>query len=228
MPSTTIYSIGLPTVDGDQYTWGQILNDLTFRSIDQYMRDNPAMYVSINASGSSSSGEMRLMNDINIDTNYWSIKHSASGTLDIKNAASSVTNLTVTSGGSLYKYSTSSPYNSHGPLGMFVPLAVPDNIGDWISTLTTTFTDVDVSDDGVPKGAVAVVFRLTINSNGGVGLRLRPKGNTQTFNYITHRANIDNAYTIVVAIDNDCIFQAQWGGATTSVVNNAAVIGYYI
>ena len=240
MPSTPVYSIILPTVGGHVDTWGDLLNNDTFVKFDSYIRDNPAAYTAINASGTNSTGQLRLMNNLNITTNYFTFTHSASGTLDIKNAASSVTALTVTSGGAFYRNQNVTPFNSFGPGAIYVPLSTPDVIGDWITASTTSYTDVDVSDDGVPKGALAVVLELYAAHTTGAYrvLYIRKNGITSGGRWSDGSivaiilspttGGLANQNLVIVPIDANGIFEAKWDAALTSGTTTGTVVGYFI
>ena len=231
MPSTTIYSIGLPTVNSNQGTWDELLNDLTFRSFDQYYRDNPSSYVAINASGTTASGTLRINNNINLPNNYWAITHSSSGTLDIGHNQVSALALTITSGGSLYRYSTVTPYTSYGPVGMYYPSLAYDEIGDWIAASTTTPTNVDVSDDGVPLNAIAAhIAFIGRSSASDIFLRVRKDGDATDAiqNSVAGLfATFSGATTFIVPILNG-IFEAKFFNSWTATVNRAVVLGYFI
>lgn len=123
-------------------------------------------------------------------------------------------------------------------MGQFVPLADADVIGDWIASNVTTFTDVDVSDDGVRKGACAVAVRASFYDStlSPVGLttgQVRKNGSSATTNVMICGVGYGNivgimSTTFIVAVDDNAIFEAKFGVAFTTGVDTAAVVGYWI
>lgn len=122
-------------------------------------------------------------------------------------------------------------YGSAGT-GQTVYLASPDTIGDWIGVSVTSATDVDVSDDSVPKGAKQAIILVHMNSSGVTPvLRCRINGSSDTGNN-TIRYNYGNnsGYgmfaVIEVDLDVNGIFEAWWSAAWTLGTNAAYVLGY--
>jgi hypothetical protein len=118
-----------------------------------------------------------------------------------------------------------------GTVGMnnLVMLDEANAIGDWISSSIDSFTDVDVSDDGVRKGATMAVLMLEIvTSSGSVpSLRTMRKGGTShTGRYQTGAASaMMDAHA---ALDNNGVFQAKFASSWSSSQNIASVVAYYI
>ena len=116
-------------------------------------------------------------------------------------------------------------------MGRYVPLAEPDAIGDWIAVSVTAYGNVDVSDDGVRKGACAVsVSVVGAGTTTTAGLFARKNGATIPVNVgvFWQTAGVtDSYYCFSVALDDDAVFEAAFtvnkGGTT-----GAKVIGYYI
>lgn len=119
-----------------------------------------------------------------------------------------------------------------GAAGAYVTLAEPDAIGDLIAVTQTTFTDIDVSDDGVPKGATAAMTRFYLNApTSGVNLLVRKNGSaSSTNNHIAlFCASGSNATVseVAVPLDADAKFEAKFdSSAGAASIWTAAVIGY--
>jgi hypothetical protein len=121
-------------------------------------------------------------------------------------------------------------------MGRWVPLTDPDAIGDWIAANVTTYTDVDVSDDGVRKGANAVCCRFYTVKSGGTwaALRTRRNGSSDTLfqnygPYVTPASSDDFFGNFRIPLDSNGVFEASWSASwATSTTNSAWVIGYYI
>jgi hypothetical protein len=111
-------------------------------------------------------------------------------------------------------------------MGQFVNVSA-NAIGDWIASTVTTFTNVDVSDDGVRKGASAVVVSVLMSATVGVpDLRA---GNTGVGD---DPCKIAAAATILaqglIPLDNSATFDAKFSISWTTATNEAEVVGYYI
>jgi hypothetical protein len=126
-----------------------------------------------------------------------------------------------------------------GTVGMgnrYVPLSVPDAIGDWIGADIDAYTDVDVSDDGVRKGAVAVHCTYYMVKAGGTYglLKVRENGSTATgigtyAPWCTPVANDGVIGTFTVGVDSGAVFEAAFNIAwDASTINQAHVLGYWI
>ena len=240
--STSIYSIETPVILGSEDTWGTTLNNQTFVGFDSYMRDNIASYISINASGTTASGQIRLFSNLNLPDNYWSITHqqnSESGIFSIRKNQTLSTPLIFVSGGAWYKTQNISPFTNYGPGGILYMRGkitgegMFDGIGDWISSSTVDWTDVDVSDDGVPKGASAVMIRIETNSSATITtLRVRKNGGSEDSNdnnIYSHKAlSVFHQSESIVPVDANAIFEAKWVSSWTSTINNAYVAGYFL
>lgn len=122
-----------------------------------------------------------------------------------------------------------------GPtMGAFIPLADPDIIGDWIASTQTTYTDVNVSDDGVPAGATAVLVQHLNNACNvfhSVGVRKNgsvANGN-QNFVATTPTPAGANGWEgeFIVPLDSSGIFEAYNNASATCTVFSAAVVGYF-
>ena len=116
--------------------------------------------------------------------------------------------------------------------GRFVPLADANVVEDWISSSTTTFTDIDVSDDGVRKGSVAVeCSSYFISSAGAPTLYVRRNGSSvdTTANSVAAIMSTSLLVDVFTAkLDNDGKFEAKFSASWTSVSNALYVLGYYI
>jgi len=239
--STFIYSIETPIVLGSENSWGDILNNQTFTSLDLYMRDNPASYVAINASGTTASGQIRLFNNINLYNNFWAITHnqnSEDNILSIRKNQTLSTPLIFISGGAWHKSQNISPFTSYGPGGLIylrgkiTGEGMFDGIGDWISSSTVDWTDVDVSDDGVPKGAIAVILcNAMLSSETNITCYFRKNGDSNTDGTAilsTTFASIGITNVLLVPIDSNGIFEAKFSSSWTSSINSASVMGYLL
>jgi hypothetical protein len=118
-------------------------------------------------------------------------------------------------------------------MGRFVPITA-DEVGDWIASTVTTATDVDVSDDGVRAGAVAVLLHVYLLDNSGVcqTLYMRKNGSSETgFGVITNGAGLSaerKYYETTVKLDDDAVFEAWFNSSWSTTQNQAWVNGYYI
>lgn len=119
-------------------------------------------------------------------------------------------------------------------MGVFVQVTEPDGIGDWIAGSVVAYSDVDVSDDSVRKGACSVLIAIKCVPSGSspaVELSVRKNGATAViqcgFTSVTAAGWVAH---VTVGLDNDAVFEAKflsdWSGI--SLVNSAAVTGYYI
>ena len=118
-------------------------------------------------------------------------------------------------------------------MGVFVALSDADAIGDWPASSTGSPTDVDVSDDGVRKGASVVCFRQYLYLNGSLALNVRPNGSSDTADATTLVARTSTSAIrqlahVVVPLDDDAIFEAWFSNTGSATVNTAAVVGYWI
>ncbi len=118
-------------------------------------------------------------------------------------------------------------------MGVFVPLADPDQIGDWISSSTTSWTDVTTNDDGVRYGANAVMVRTFMNRSSGFNqLKVRKNGETTDDNgdFVSQSPSTGfaDSKTFVVGLDNNAVFEARFTSSWTATTNEAYVIGYWI
>lgn len=107
-----------------------------------------------------------------------------------------------------------------------------DVIGDWIAASVVTYTDVDVSDDGVPTGAVAADIMFRSNSTvTAANLYVRKKGSVDTAGIVAIGKGDSYSWpsTFMVPLDSDGKFQARfsadWSGSMA--LNNAYVRGYW-
>jgi hypothetical protein len=228
---TPIYNIPTPNDLGSNGVWGAILNENTFRKFDQYLQSNPSQFLTINASGDNSSGYLQINDDA---SNYWRITHTTSGTMDFEDNDGGK-HLTLTSGNRMYRYDDSGV--THNPGGIYIPLPSGNQIGDWIAASTASYTDVDVSDDGVPSGAVAVHCFMWANSIGGPGntvLRARKNGESHDTNAtlvakLTNLAGTNlNGDEFVVPLDENLIFEARTVAGLTASPWECWVKGYFI
>lgn len=117
-------------------------------------------------------------------------------------------------------------------MGRIVLVDPPDGIGDWIGNGVVAFTDVDVSDDSVRKGANAVIlgFRfdqtvgnecvLFLRENGSASSRIAVRSGSGGIEFV--------AEEVTVGLDDDAKFEARFNLAWVSAGNNAEVIGYHI
>ena len=123
-----------------------------------------------------------------------------------------------------------------GTVGMgsnYVAVDPEDEIGDWISTSTTSYTDVDVSDDGVRKGAVMVECNGRFDSSSGyIALQVRPNGSTDSnLRYVHIRiSDLNTAAMWSVSLDENGKFEAKFDSSWTAGTsgNHAWVTGYWI
>jgi hypothetical protein len=125
-----------------------------------------------------------------------------------------------------------------GSVGMgsrFVVVDPIDAIGDWIASNVTSATDVDVSDDGVRKGACAVVVCISLFSSNadadGDILYVRRNGSSDANHSVTTLAQNGTAgrsKEFTVGLDDNAKFEAWYSGAWTSTTNTAYVVGYWI
>ena len=168
-----------------------------------------------------------------VGSNEWKIGTSASGTLDFLSLASGY-NLTFNTSKYIYRYSETANKDSYGPAGLYVPLSPRVQIGDWISSSTTSYTVVDVTDDGVPKGATSALIGFVIAASGSTTVNLT-LSNTSTH----YRVNIVRAgrtdiqaegyvSMLTVPITTTGTFGAFFSSSFTALHNNAYVIGYYL
>jgi hypothetical protein len=121
-------------------------------------------------------------------------------------------------------------------MGRYVSLDPVDQIGDWIGANTTAWTVVDVSDDGVQKGAVAafVAFRWTHDLGPTpLGLLIKPYGSGDGTNYCARSIDLilhQGLVHIPVGLDGNGRFEAKffmdWSGSCGG--HSAAVKGYWI
>ena len=118
-------------------------------------------------------------------------------------------------------------------MGRFVPVDPTDAIGDWIASSVTSYTDVDVSDDGVRKGAVAVSLQISLYSTSGLSyVAVRPNGSSDTSNgcYLNAIRALGLFYPCFceVGLDDNGKFEAKFTASWTAAGNNAFVRGYWI
>jgi hypothetical protein len=237
MPNTIVYGIEMPTIGESENNWGFILENTTFAEFDKYLRDNPSQFLIVNggADGSApeTSGYLRISGGTSL-VSHWQIEHSTSGSLDFIEYDGSNTNtrLSIASGGGLWPYDSSGESYTKG--GIYIPVQDPDAVGDWISSSTTSWTDVDVSDDGVPSVAVAAKIKSVIASSvGSLTLRVRINGETTSDNGDLAGPNeAAGAATTVtewtIGIDSSGIFEAKFDTSFTNVANEVYVMGYFI
>jgi hypothetical protein len=240
MAKTTIFNIELPDPGQDRNDWGGILNGDSFGSLDFFLQQNPSQFLMINVGSGgglgapSTSGYLRISGGTDL-VGHWDVQHSSSGSLDFIEYDGSTTEerFTIASGGDMYRYSSD---ESYGPGGIYIPLAEVDQIGDWIAVTTTSFTDVDLSDDGVPSGAVAAVVRMYGHTFGAAvfSTYARKNGSSDTTNKVwvgQNGTNVDNAgvHTFVIPLDSNLIFEANNGSSGVSAGQwEAVVLGYFI
>jgi hypothetical protein len=125
-----------------------------------------------------------------------------------------------------------------GSVGMgsrFVVVDPIDAIGDWIASNVTSATDVDVSDDGVRKGACAVLVCVSLFSSNadadGDILYVRRNGSSDANHSVTTLAQNGTAgrsKEFTVGLDDNAKFEAWYSGTWTSTTNTAHVVGYWI
>jgi len=119
-------------------------------------------------------------------------------------------------------------------MGRFVSVDPVDEIGDWIASSVTAYTDVDVSNDGVRKGACAVKIRYlgySSNADAGDNLYVRANGSADAAHIVTQVTQNNTASygkEFTVELDANGVFEAKFTGTWTSTDNNAAVVGYWI
>lgn len=118
-------------------------------------------------------------------------------------------------------------------MGQWVYLADADAISDWIAGTQTTYADVDVSDDGVRKGANSVKVRLyTDDMSTEVRLKARAKGSSADgIPEIVGGMNggsTTQVVTFAVGLNDSAVFEAKFDASVTYTNNNAAVVGYWI
>ena len=115
-------------------------------------------------------------------------------------------------------------------MGRYVPLAAPDVVGDWPAP-STSYQDVDVSDDGVRKGAVSVKLTIIADSTSLTSdIRLRINGSSVDDNSVfVMRVNTDRKGQFkTVALDDNCKFEVKSTAVWAVVSNEAYVWGYSI
>jgi hypothetical protein len=236
MANTTVYQIEIPDDGGDEGEWGLILNNLTFRDFDRYLRENPSQFLIVNAKPSGAEiqteGYLRISGGADL-VSHWDVKHTNSGSLDFieYDGASTSERFTIASGGGMYRYASDVSY---GPGGIYIEVDPVDQIGDWIAVSTTTYTDVDVSDDGVPAGATAVKIRIILDvSTSQAIVGIRPNGSSSNFNGNFPLWSQDIAGGLVggeavVGLDSSGVFEAKFTDSWTGTTNEAFVIGYFI
>jgi len=137
-----------------------------------------------------------------------------------------------------FKYNGSAYEQVAGNVGMGTTLVIVepgDTIGDWIATTQITFTDVDVSDDGVRKGAVAFHLAISIAgpASGMNSCRARQNGSTSdTSGEIVNHQETSGANNLIghkwVPLDEDAIFEARFQTSAASAAENAAFVIAYI
>lgn len=117
-------------------------------------------------------------------------------------------------------------------MGVFVPVVERDQIGDWIAPDVTAYADVDVSDDGVRKGACSVAVNWYGYKNAGVvySLGVRRNGDTNGFTaQSTGPSGVERTANFIIALDGNAKFEAQFGASwATGTTNVAYVLGYWI
>lgn len=119
-------------------------------------------------------------------------------------------------------------------MGQFVSLDDPDAIGDWIASTVTAYADIDVSNDGVRKGASSVLINHVYQNNDtGTNLYIRRKGSSTDDSSLTsglasHNDNQLKANQIKTTLNGSAIFEARFTVSWTSVTNDMYVLGYWI
>lgn len=119
-------------------------------------------------------------------------------------------------------------------VGQFVSLDDPDAIGDWIASTVTAYADVDVSNDGVRKGASSVLINHVYQNNDtGTNLYIRRKGSSTDDSSLTsglasYNDNQLKANQIKATLNGSAIFEARFTVSWTSVTNDMYVLGYWI
>jgi hypothetical protein len=114
-----------------------------------------------------------------------------------------------------------------------VTLDTPDAIGDWPGTSVITPTDVDLSDDGVPVGAEAVMLRIVLSSAGSAaGALARKNGETITGSpaAICVDSTVDGssvACDVLLPVDSDRLIEAWFNNAWTAT-NNRTRVGSFL
>jgi hypothetical protein len=118
-------------------------------------------------------------------------------------------------------------------MGQFVPVKPPNQIGDWPAATVIAPADVDVSDDGVRKGAVAAQIVWYGQASGAPLVHLYARENGVagiTTAGALQVANVGVFAHFVIPLDNtakfEAYFSADWDAV--DVVNLAYVHGYWI
>lgn len=122
-----------------------------------------------------------------------------------------------------------------GTVGMgnvFVAIDPPDAVGDWIAPSTTTFTDVDLSDDGVRKGADRALLSCFINPSVNTPIvQTRRNGSSATGNATFAQGSDPSTSTSArfeVNLDDDAVFEARFSSTWTATTNECFCRGFYI
>jgi hypothetical protein len=114
-------------------------------------------------------------------------------------------------------------------MGRYVPVAPPDTVTDWISSSTTSPTNVDLSDDGVRKGAVGAKCIVELRSSvGTAACRCGETGSAFYETVCVCTVGEQQYQTFIVKLDNDATFDARFAVSWTSSTNNLRVGGYWI
>jgi hypothetical protein len=113
-------------------------------------------------------------------------------------------------------------------MGNFVKIT-KNSIGDWPAGSTTAYAAVDVSDDGVRKGANAALIVVQMDNSSTTDLMLWIADNTGGTNadvVLRTRQTQGIMAPITAQLDNDGKFAAKHQAAITT--SSATVTGYYI